>query len=80
MHIELEMLTRIGLTNREALAAATSNYSEIFGWNHIGRIEVGREADLLILNDNPILDIENLKKIDFLFLDGELIERQRLLN
>lgn len=80
MHVELEMLTRIGLTNREALAAATSNYSEIFGWNHIGRIEVGREADLLILNDNPILDIENLKKIDFLFLDGELIERRRLLN
>ena len=80
MHVELEMLTRIGLTNREALAAATSNFSEIFGWNHIGKIEVGREADLLILHDNPIRDIGNLKKIDFLVLDGELIERQELLN
>ena len=80
MHVELEMLTRIGLTNREAIAAATSNFSEIFGWNHVGKIEVGREADLLILNDNPIRDIGNLKKIDFLFLDGELIERQELLN
>ena len=80
MHVELEMLTRIGLTNREALAAATSNYSAIFGWNHVGKIEVGREADLLILHDNPVLDIGNLKKIDFLFLDGELIEREKLLN
>jgi len=80
MHVELEMLTRFGLTNREALAAATSNFSEIFGWNHIGKIEAGREADLLILNDNPILEIGNLKKIDFMFLDGELIERAKLLN
>lgn len=80
MHVELEMFTRIGLTNREALAAATANFSAIYGWNHIGKIEVGREADLLILHDNPILDIGNLKEIDFLFLDGELIERQKLLH
>ena len=79
MHVELEMLTRIGLTNREAIAAATSNYSEIFGWKNIGKIEIGREADILILNENPVTDIGNLKKIDFLFVDGRLIERERLL-
>ena len=35
MHTELELLVRLGLTPREALAAATSNYSERFGWHEL---------------------------------------------
>jgi len=55
-HTELELLVRSGLTPREALAAATSNYSERFGWRELGLVEAGRRADLLILAADPTVD------------------------
>ena len=74
LHIELEMFSRIGLTNREAIAAATTNYGELFGWNHIGKIEAEREADILVLEENPLDNLAHLKKIEWLILDGEIID------
>ena len=56
-------LVRLGLTPREALAAATSNYSEQFGWHELGLVEAGRRADLLILAADPTTDISNTRKI-----------------
>jgi len=38
MHTELELLVRLGHSQREALAAATNNYSLQFGWNELGLI------------------------------------------
>ena len=49
LHLELTLLHRIGLSPREAIAAATSNFADIYGWRDIGRIEPGRVADVLIL-------------------------------
>jgi hypothetical protein len=46
LHLELTLLHRIGLSPREALAAATSNYADVYGWRDVGRIEPGRVADL----------------------------------
>jgi hypothetical protein len=79
-HIEIQMLHRYGLTNRQALAAATNNASIFNHWANIGLIEAGRDADLLILSANPVTDLENLKKIDMLLLKGKLIDRKSLLN
>jgi len=73
-HTELELLVRLGLTPREALAAATSNYSEQFGWHELGLVEAGRRADLLILAADPTADISNTRKIHSLFLDGAVLE------
>ena len=44
MHTELELLVRLGLTPREALAAATSNYSDRFAWHELGLVETGRKG------------------------------------
>jgi hypothetical protein len=77
--IEIQMLHRYGLTNRQALAAATSNPSIFNNWPNIGLIEAGRDADLLVLSANPVDDLENLKKIDQLYVAGKLIDRQALL-
>ncbi len=78
-HIEIQMLHRYGLTNRQALAAATSNPSVFNHWPNIGSIQAGRDADLLVLSANPLDDLENLKGIDMLLLKGKLIDRQALL-
>jgi imidazolonepropionase-like amidohydrolase len=50
LHLELTLLDRIGFSPREALAAATSNYADVYGWRDVGRIEPRRAADLLLLD------------------------------
>jgi hypothetical protein len=79
MHVEMEMLVRLGLTPREALAAATSNYSEQFGWHELGLVAAGRRADLLVLRADPLADIRNTSRIDRVFVDGTEIDREALL-
>jgi hypothetical protein len=78
-HTEIQMLHRNGLTNRQALAAATNNASVFNNWGNIGLIAPGRDADLLILSANPLDDLENLKKIEVLYLAGKQIDRKALL-
>ncbi len=53
LHTELEMLVRLGLSPREALAAATNNYAEQFHWGELGQIAPGRRADILVLDGDP---------------------------
>lgn len=79
LHTELKLLTRIGLTPRQALAAATSNFGETFGWPTIGQVKPGYDADLLVLDADPTRDVGNLKKIRMVILDGEILDRDRLL-
>jgi hypothetical protein len=79
MHTELELLVRLGLTPREALAAATSNYSDRFAWHELGIVETGRRADLLILAADPTVDITNSRKIRSVILDGVILDRDALL-
>ncbi|HHS95336.1 MAG TPA: hypothetical protein ENJ45_02010, partial [Phaeodactylibacter sp.] len=69
----------IGLSNRETIAAATSNFAEAFGWKN-GKIEKSYPANILLLNNNPLLDLENLKDIHLLFLNGKIIDRKALLD
>jgi hypothetical protein len=78
IHHELEGLVRIGLTPREALAAATSNFEETFAsWGKVGRVRPGYRADLLVLFGDPRLDVVNLRAIDRLVLAGDLVDPSR---
>lgn len=80
LHLELELLHRIGLTPRESLAAATDNYAAVYGWNDVGRIEVGRNADLLMLSEDPRRNVSAVDAIDTVILGGEVLNRNQLLN
>ena len=79
LHTELELLTRIGLTPRQAIAAPTPNIVEAFGWNDTGMVEKGRVADLLVVAANPLDDLQNLKIIDHLIKGGVILDRDGLL-
>ncbi len=57
LHQELEVLSRIGLSNREVLATSTSNFNDAYGFN-FGKIKPGFKANILILDKNPIDNIE----------------------
>ncbi len=78
LHQELEVLSRIGLTNREVLAASTSNFNDAYGLK-FGKIQKGFKANILILDQNPLDDIKNLKKEKIVILNGKQIDLEGLL-
>jgi hypothetical protein len=80
MHTELEMLVRLGLSPREALASATNNYSLQFGWNELGQITPGRRGDILVVDGDPTTNIWNARHISGLIVDGNVMDREALLN
>lgn len=80
LHVELEMLTRLGLTAREALAAATNNYALQFNWNELGLIAPGRRADILVVDADPTVSTWNVRRISTLIVDGNVLDRDALLN
>ncbi len=79
LHTELMLLTKVGLSPRQALAASTSNFEEILGWSEVGQVRAGYHADLLVLDDNPTTDVRNAKKIHTIILSGNVLERNKLL-
>ena len=80
MHTELEMMVRLGLSPREALAAATNNYALQFNWNELGQIAAGRRADILVVDGDPSLSIWNVRRISTLILEGNVLDREGLLS
>ena len=80
MHTELEMLVRLGLSPREALAAATNNYALQFGWNELGQVAPGRRGDILVIDGDPTVNIWNARHISALIVDGNIVDRAALLN
>ncbi|HEU5457265.1 MAG TPA: amidohydrolase family protein [Terracidiphilus sp.] len=80
MHTELELLVRLGLSPREALAAATNNYALQFGWTELGQIAPGRRADILVVDGDPTVNIWNARRISTLILDGNVLNRDALLH
>ena len=79
MYTELEMMVRMGLSPREALAAATNNYADQLHWTELGQIAPGRRADILVLDGDPSANIWNVRHINTIFLDGNQIDRESLL-
>ena len=75
----MKCLVEIGLTPRQAIAAATNNFSEVYGWNEMGQIAAGRIADVVVVNENPVWDIAKLKKIYMVMLRGEILDREKFL-
>jgi hypothetical protein len=78
LHQELEVLHRIGLSNREVLATSTSNFNDAYDFN-FGKIKSGFKANLLILDKNPIDDLEHLKDDKILILNGKELDLKKLI-
>ena len=76
MHGELRLLRRAGLSSAEALAAATSTPAAIFGLNDRGRIEVGRIADLVLVDGDLEADVAASSRIAAVWKDGYRVERR----
>ena len=80
LHRELELLVKAGLSPMEALQAATINPAQFFGLqNDLGTIEVGKKADLVLLEADPLEDISNTRKIAAIIQGGRYLTSQEAL-
>ncbi|MFT5578019.1 MAG: imidazolonepropionase-like amidohydrolase [Paraglaciecola psychrophila] len=76
LHSELEMLVQAGLPPIEAIRAATLRPAEYFSLQHkMGSIDVGKRADLVLLDKNPLLNIRHTRSITAVISKGSLVPR-----
>jgi imidazolonepropionase-like amidohydrolase len=78
LHDELSLLVKAGLSEMAALQAATRNPARVFNLSDQGTIEPGMRADLVLLDANPLEDIENTGKIRTVVAGGRVFERSEL--
>jgi imidazolonepropionase-like amidohydrolase len=78
-HWELWMLRQGGMTNFESLKAATINGANYIGAGHdIGSLKVGKLADLIVMDKNPLEDIRNSESIIYTMVNGRLFDTETM--
>ena len=79
IHDELAFYIEVGMSNFEALQTATVVAAQAHeAFNSFGSIEQGKIANLVIIEENPLEHIGTLKRPTVLFLNGQIIHRQKL--
>lgn len=77
---ELKAMQNSGMSNWKIIQASTLNGAKIFGKeDQFGTVGIGKRANLLLLDANPIDDIENVTKINTVFNKGEAFKPDDLL-
>jgi len=74
---ELRIMERCGLTAMEALQTATINAARILkNEDRFGTVEVGKAADLVLLEANPLEDLRRVAQVRCVFLGGERVDEK----
>jgi imidazolonepropionase-like amidohydrolase len=78
MHTELENMVMAGISPASALMAGTRTSAEILGLTDLGTVAVGKSADFVVLDANPLDDITNTRRISNVYLRGHRVDREKL--
>lgn len=79
LHHEFELLSEAGLTPLRILQMTTLNGAKFLGReSSLGAVEVGKDADLVLLDENPLADVKNLASINAVVRAGQLHARADL--
>ncbi|MBU2587356.1 MAG: amidohydrolase family protein [Alphaproteobacteria bacterium] len=72
---EFALMVEQGMSNREALASATTVAAQVLGLEaEIGRLAPGFSADMIAVDGNPLADVTVLEKVGFVMVRGRVIE------
>jgi imidazolonepropionase-like amidohydrolase len=79
LHDELVWLVTSGLTPMEALQSATRSPAEfLHREERQGTVEIGKDADLVLLRADPLVDLRNTQNIESVVLHGKYLPRRDL--
>ncbi|EAR14820.1 amidohydrolase family protein [Robiginitalea biformata] len=79
LHREFELLNKAGMSPYQILKASTVIPARYLGREKLeGTVEIGKQANLVLLEDNPLEDIRNSRKISGVILRGRWIDRSHI--
>jgi imidazolonepropionase-like amidohydrolase len=74
--MELEQMTKAGLTPKQALLAATRDAARCMKVEQdLGTLQPGRWADMVVLNADPLADIRAMRQISEVYIGGNRVNR-----
>ena len=74
---EMDLLKKANLTNFEILQMTTSNFSDFFKENY-GVLKTGKDADFIILDENPLENLQTIKQVKGLYYNQIFISETEL--
>ena len=72
-HLEMWMMADAGMEPMQIIQAATSVAAACLGMSEVGTLEVGKWADLLVLERNPLEDIRNTRSLEAVWIAGNQV-------
>lgn len=73
--IAIEALVRLGMTPGDAIVSATKHGAMAAGkLDQFGTLEVGKLADLLLLRADPLADISNIRTVETVVKEGQVVD------
>ena len=71
--MELELMVEAGLTPRQVLISATADAAACIGLTDLGTLEPGKWADFIVLSEDPLTDIKNMRSIESVWIAGNRV-------
>lgn len=72
-HLELELMAQAGMTPEQILISATSQAARCLELEGVGSLQPGQWADLVVLAENPLVDIRNTRTIESVWIAGNRV-------
>lgn len=74
-HMEMQMMAEAGLTPMEIIVSATRDAAEYLGLKDLGTLSAGHWADFIVLDEDPLADIRNVRTISGVYIGGEAVKQ-----
>ena len=77
MLTEMELMKKASISNYEILKMATTNFADFFNQNN-GVLSVGKDADFIILTENPLDNLQTLKNVKGLYFNSNYLNAEKM--
>jgi imidazolonepropionase-like amidohydrolase len=74
----MEDMVAAGMTPSQVITSATRNAAQVLKLTDLGTVAVGKSADFLVLDANPLENITNTRRISTVYLRGKAVDRAAL--
>lgn len=74
---EMKLYQKAKISNYDILRSATTNFAMLFNENY-GIIEVGKDADFMLLSQNPLNDLKALENVNAIFYNNQYLDQKQL--